>query len=262
MLSGTSTATRLETYSPVVRHSSLRYLFALAARHNLLVDQMDAVTAFLQSDLDEEIYMEQPPCFEQPGKRPMVCRLNKALYGLKQPSRVWNTKLDAALKKLGFKASRYDPCLYYKFSGGKILFVAIYVDDLMLFANDEEEKNAIKAKLSSMFRMKDRCLGIRITYTEDGIALDQEAYVESILARFNMQNSKPTSTPMNTAIKLTKEMSPKNKEDAEQMATVPYQEAVGCLMYLAQCTRPDILFAVNQLSRCNTNPEASHWQAV
>lgn len=122
-----------ETYTPVVRHSSLRYLFALAAKHNLYVDQMDAVTAFLQGDLEEEIYMEQPPCFEQPGEGPKVCRLNKALYGLKQSSRVWNAKLDTALKKLGMKQSKYDPCLYHKINNGKILFVAIYVDDLMQF---------------------------------------------------------------------------------------------------------------------------------
>lgn len=197
----------------------------------------------------------------------MVCRLNKALYGLKQSSRVWNAKLDAALKKLGLKPSRYDPCLYYIVSGGKVLFVAIYVDDLMLFSNDEDLKNEIKAKLNSLFRMKDlgpakSCLGIRITRTEEGIGLDQEAYIESVLTRFMMQDSKPTATPMNTAVKLTKEMSPQTEEEAKQMAAVPYQEAVGCLMYLAQCTRPDILFAVNQLSRYNTNPGPSHWQAV
>ena len=106
------------------------------------------------------------------------------------------------------------------------------------------------------------CLGIRITFSEDGITLDQEAYIETVLARFNMQDSKATSTPMNTAIKLTSKMSPQTEEELEQMANIPYQEAEGCLMYLAQCTRPDILFAVNQLSRYNTNPGSSHWQAV
>ena len=182
-----------ETYSPVVRHSSLRYLFALAARNNLLVDQMDAITAFLQGDLEEEIYMEQPPCFEQPGKQNMVCRLNKALYGLKQSSRVWNTKLDAALKQLGLAQSKYDPCLYFYNGNGNMLFVAIYVDDLMIFSNNEEMKNQLKTKLSSMFRMKDlgpakHCLGIRVNYLNDGIALDQEAYIETILSRFKMQD--------------------------------------------------------------------------
>ena len=148
-----------------------------------------------------------------------------------------------------------------------MLFVAIYVDDLMIFSNNEEMKNQLKTKLSSMFRMKDLgpaelCLGIRVNYLNDGIALDQEAYIETILSRFKMQDCKAVATPTNSSIKLTKEMSPQTEEEKEEMSAVPYQEAVGCLMYLAQCTRPDILFAVNQLSRYNNNPGSCHWQAV
>lgn len=124
-----------ETYSPVVRHSSLRYLFAMAARLNLEIDQMDAVTAFFQGELTEKIYMEQPPYFEDTRNESKVCRLNKALYGLKQASRVWNQKLDAALKKFGLTSTEYDPCVYYRVAGNNVLFVAIYVDDLLIFTN-------------------------------------------------------------------------------------------------------------------------------
>ena len=136
----------------------------------------------------------------------------------------------------------------------------------MIFSNNVDMKNQLKVQLSNTFKMKDlgpvkSCLGIRITYSKDGISLDQEAYIETVLARFNMQDSKATSTPMNTAIKLTSKMSPQTEEELEQMANIPYQEAVGCLIYLAQCSRPDILFAVKQLSRYNTNPGSSHWQA-
>ncbi|KXJ71784.1 hypothetical protein RP20_CCG019713 [Aedes albopictus] len=256
-----------ETYSPVVRHSSLRYLFAMAAKYNLQVDQMDAITAFLQGDIEEEIYMEQPPCFVKPGGRQLVCRLNKALYGLKQSSRVWNTKLDAALKKLGLHQSEFDPCLYYWIEDGKVLFVAVYVDDVLIFSNDAALKNNLKAKLSSTFRMKDlgsavSCLGIRITRAKGSVSLDQEAYIDSMLRRFNMQDAKTVSTPMNTAEKLSKEMSPNTPEETERMKNIPYQEAVGCLMYLAQCTRPDILFTVNLLSRFNCCYGPKHWEAV
>ncbi|XP_058828385.1 uncharacterized protein LOC131688230 [Topomyia yanbarensis] len=142
-----------ETYSPVVRHSS--HLFALSARYNLPMDQMDATTAFLQGELEEEIFMEQPPCFEKPNQRGMVCRLNKALYGLKQSSRVWNAKLNAALKRFGLISSKFDPCLYYRIAKGKILFIAIYVDDVFIVYNDEALMNEIKLKLSDTFRMKD-----------------------------------------------------------------------------------------------------------
>lgn len=142
--------------------------------------------------------MEQPPCFERSNKRNLVCRLNKALYGLKQSSRVWNAKLDAALRSFELLRSKYDPCLYYLIDGNRILFVAIYVDDVIIFSNDEALTNDIKAKLSDAFRMKDlekasNCLGIRITREKNAVALDQEAYIESVLARFNMDGEFETS---------------------------------------------------------------------
>lgn len=102
-----------ETYSPVARYSSIRLLLAKAARYNLIIHQMDAVSAFLQGELTEEIYMRQPPGVEDtPGK---VCRLRRALYGLKQSSRVWNDKLnDVLVNRLKFARSSMDQCIYYK----------------------------------------------------------------------------------------------------------------------------------------------------
>ena len=226
---------------------------------------MDAITAFLQGDLSEEIYMEQPPCFED-GQR-KVCRLKKALYGLKQSSRVWNKKLDAALRKFDLVCTDYDPCVYSKVQGDKMLFVAVYVDDVLIFSNCDRWKTEIKARLSQEFKMKDigpakYVLGIRVSRSKNQIALDQENYVEAILNRFQMSDCKPVSTPMNTSEKLTREMCPSTAQEKERMKTVPYQEAVGCLMYLAQSTRPDICYAVNILSRFNSEPEEKHWCAV
>lgn len=137
----------------------------------------------------------------------------------------------------------------------------------MIFSNDEAWKNKLKHQLSSCFRMKDlgqaqHCLGIRIGRSKDSITLDQEAYVESILKRFNMDRCKPVKVPMNCSEKLTRDVSPKDDDESAAMSGVPYQEAVGCLMYLAQSTRPDILFAVNTLSRFNNNPGLKHWNAV
>ena len=256
-----------ETYAPVVRYCSLRYLFALAIKHDLMIDQMDAVTAFLQGDLDEDIYMEQPPCFVDGQRKTLVCKLNKAIYGLKQASRVWNNKLDAALQRFGLIPTQYDPCVYVGSEGGKIIIVAIYVDDMMIFSNDVAWKKQLKKHLCSCFRMKDlgaaqHCLGIRIQRTKETIKLDQEIYIESILKRFNMDKCKPVAVPMNNSEKLTKEESPKSNNETAAMKDVPYQEAVGCLMYLAQSTRPDILYAVNMLSRFNKNPGQKHWNGV
>lgn len=128
---------------------------------------MDAVTVLLQGDLDEEIFMEQPPCFVD-EKKTMVCRLNKALYGLKQSSsRIWNHKLDAALRRFGPTPTKNDPFVYIGFRGGKNLFVAIYVDGLMIFSIDRMWTKTLKEQLSSCFSMKDlgqaqHCLGNRI----------------------------------------------------------------------------------------------------
>lgn len=256
-----------ETYSPVVRHSSLRYLFAIAARLNLDIDQMDAVTAFLQGELSEEIYMEQPAYFQDTQNRTKVCRLNKALYGLKQSSRVWNHKLDSALKKFGLISTDYDPYVYYKIVNNKVLFVAIYVDDVLIFTNCRQWRKKLKDDLAKEFLMKDigpakHVLGMRITRSQGKISIDQEAYVESILDRFGMSKSNPVATPLNPNDKLTKEMQPIKDDEAERMKRVPYKEAVGCLMYLAQCTRPDICHAVNVLCRFNENPGEKHWNAV
>ncbi|XP_062713882.1 uncharacterized protein LOC134290716 [Aedes albopictus] len=134
-------------------------------------------------------------------------------------------------------------------------------------SNDEAMKNKLKKHLSNTFWMKDlgtakHCVGIRIEKTNDGITLDQEAYVETVLKRFNMSECKPVKIPMNASEKLSTKKSPKTDEEVAAMKDVSYQEAVGCLMYLAQCTRPDILFAVNVLSRFNQNPGPKHWIAV
>lgn len=256
-----------ETYSPVVRHSSLRYLFAIAAQMNLKIEQMDAVTAFLQGRLEDEIYMEQPPLYVEQNDQSKVCRLNKALYGLKQSSRIWNQELNNALESFGLRKSKYDSCLFYKVENNKLLITAVYVDDILLFCNDDNWLKNIKDFLNQKFQMKDlgaatHILGMRITRGENFIALDQELYIQNILEKFGMENAKPVTTPMNASEKISKNDCATTNEDIQNMQNIPYQEAVGCLMYLSQCTRPDICFAVNKLSRYNANPGLRHWSAV
>nr|AAO52668.1 putative gag-pol polyprotein [Aster yellows phytoplasma] len=123
-----------EVYSPVVRYSSVRYLLALAAEKDLQIDQMDAVSAFLQGDLTEEIYMNQPEgSHQEPNK---VCRLRKSIYGLKQASRVWNKKLHSCLTKIGLAQSNFDSCVYHMVKNGRMVIETVWVDDLLIFHND------------------------------------------------------------------------------------------------------------------------------
>lgn len=250
-----------EVFAPVVRHTSIRYLFALAVKENLYIDQMDAVTAFLQGDIDAEIYMNQPPGYEH-GQE--VCRLNKSIYGLKQASRQWNLKLTSVLRELGLKSTSVDPCIYYRNDNGSIIFILIYVDDLLIFYNNEEKGKEIQQQLKSKFEMKslgpvNYFIGWRISQNaaRDQICIDQTAYIEKILQRFNMTDCNPVHSPCDLNSKLIS-----TGDQINIISNVPYQEAIGSLLYLSQGTRPDICFIVNKLSSFNNKPEKQHWLAV
>lgn len=256
-----------ETYAPVVRYTSIRILMAIAARENLEIEQMDAVTAFLQGDIEEELYMKQPECFDDGSGR--VCRLNKAIYGLKQASRQWNIKLNKALIDSGFSRSSLDPCVYAQRNGKFLVYVAVYVDDLLIFSNNVSMKNKLKNSLSYHFKMKDlgeakSCIGIHITRNrQDGkIYLDQTKYIDCILDKFGMNECNPIKTPTDVNQRLTKEMAFNSEGELHDMSGVPYQEVVGSILYLAQCTRPDIAFAVGMVSKFNNQHGPAHWTAV
>lgn len=249
-----------ETFSPVVRYNSIRFLMALAVQNDLRIHQMDAITAFLQGDLDEEIFMEQPEHYEDGTGR--VCRLNRSIYGLKQAGRQWNLKLDNALKRFGLKKSKLDPCIY--FTGDLSVLIAIYVDDFLIFFKSTTTLEKVKEYLNRTFNMKDlgavsSCIGMKIKQLKDAIEIDQVAYVSQILDRFGMHDCKPVKTPSDTSEKLSiHTITP----DDSLVGKVPYQEAVGSLLYLAQSTRPDIAFAVSDVSRFNHHHGTAQWRAV
>lgn len=250
-----------EVYSPVIRYTSLRYLLALATKYDLDIDQMDAVSAFLQGDVEEEIYMLQPPTYETDNDTD-VCLLKKSLYGLKQASRNWNKKLDATLKEIGLSRSSIDPCIYYKIASERdITFLAIYVDDLILFTNCQSSKINLKQKLCERFNMKDMgelkyCIGLHVTRDRKNgnMYIDQRKYIQEILQRYGMSDCKPVKTPIDPLMKLQS-----TGEEAAILRNIPYQEIIGCLLYLSQGTRPDICYAVNYLSKYNSKPEMKHW---
>lgn len=251
----------VDTYSPVVRYTSIRFLIALAVKMNMRIDQMDAVTAFLQGNLTKEIYMDQPENYHDGTTK--VCKLNKAIYGLKQSGRLWNALLENTLKSFGLSKSHTDPCVF--FNEKLDLIVAIYVDDILIFWKDIHQRNEIKIGLSSAFKMKDlgeakNCVGLNITYDHKSnkIWLDQSKYIVEILKKYGMTDSKPVGTPSDANQKLSSQMC----KDGNLVGKVPYQEAVGSLLYLVQGTRPDLTFAVNDVSRFNLNYDEPHWKAV
>lgn len=248
-----------DTFSPVVKRSTLRMLFSIAVNFSLKVDHLDVKTAFLNGDLFETVYMSQPEGFTAEGFEGHVCKLNKAVYGLKQAARSWNLKADKVLKGEGFVNFLDEPCVYIKRGDSSLIIVALYVDDFFLFYINNWDKSALLKVLQSHFKIKDlgeaqTCLGMRIerNWSEGTLLLHQEDYISSVLQKFKMQDCKGVKTPLEYNLKL-KDLKggPKGEE--------PYQELIGCLLYLSVCTRPDISFTVSFLSQFNNSHTKVHW---
>ena len=257
-----------ETFSPVVKNSSLRVIFSLVAAHDLDIIQLDIKTAFLNGDLEEELYMEQPEGYVAPGQENLVCRLVKSLYGLKQAPRCWNIKFDAFIKKFGLIQSSFDHCVYFRRKGEEFTLVALFVDDGLLCSNQKEVLDAILEYVRTEFDMSiipaDRFLGLDITRNrkERQLFLTQEDAILRIMVKFNMTECNPKAVPSDPHTRLTKLMAPKDQMEAAEMAAIPYREAVGSLMYVMVMTRPDIAFAVGQVAQFCQNPGQAHWNAV
>jgi Reverse transcriptase (RNA-dependent DNA polymerase)/gag-polypeptide of LTR copia-type/Integrase core domain/GAG-pre-integrase domain len=206
-----------ETYAPVVKFTSVRILLAIVALLDLELHQMDVVTAFLNGDLNEEIFMEQPEGFgaEDSSK---VCKLAKSLYGLKQAPRQWHAKIDGFLVEvLGFSRNMSDECVYVQIQGGIIAIIALYVDDWLIACNKIGILNEIKEGLSREFEMKDMgqarmCLGFRISRTrsERKLTMSQEKYASAVLSRFGMSDANGAPTPMEVSIDV---------DDSSELAT-------------------------------------------
>ncbi|KAK2421692.1 secreted RxLR effector protein [Trifolium repens] len=258
-----------ETFSPVAMLKSVRILLAIAAYHDYEIWQMDVKTAFLNGNLLEDVYMTQPEGFDIPNEAHKICKLQRSIYGLKQASRSWNLRFDETVTKYGFIKNEDEPCVYKKVSGSKIVFLVLYVDDILLIGNDVPTLQQVKTWLGNCFSMKDLgeaayILGIRIY--RDGsqrlLGLSQSTYIDKVLRRFNMHNSKKGFIPMQHGICLSKTQCPSSKEERERMNEIPYASAIGSIMYAMLCTRPDVSYALSATSRYQSDPGESHWIAV
>lgn len=254
-----------EIFAPVARYEIIRTLLAVAVEEEMHVHQMDVVSAYVQGNLHDEVFMEQPEMFiEEDNKK--VCKLHKPLYGLKQSGREWYKRLDEFIIQQGGCRNEADPCLYVFGKNEKRVIMIIYVDDIILVSKELREMNIVKCKLKSEFEITDLgqitdILGIHVEREGEigSIKLSQEKYIDELLKKFNMNSAKTVSTPIGLNIKITKDLEPKNDEEREQMKNRPYRELVGGLIYLANATRPDIVYAANTLSRFCSDPGEEHW---
>lgn len=243
-----------ETFAPVARYDTVRSVIAVAAQKRMNLTQFDNKTAFLNGELNEEIFIEQPQGFSDGSGR--MCQLNKSLYGLKQAPRAWNATLDRVLKSFGMEQSENDPCLYTS----ENLFVVIYVDDVLIASRSGEEVDRLLKNLSEQFEITSNeakfYLGLQIdrNQTNGSIKIHQSTYTQNLLNGFNMSSCNGVATPLDTSFPL--------RQNEGDSANVPYRQIIGGLMYLSIMTRPDVTFAVNKLSQFLTNPSEQHWEAA
>jgi hypothetical protein len=227
---------------------------------------MDVDTAFLNGELEEDVYMYQAKGLEEKGKEHLVCKLNKALYGLKQAPRAWYKKLTNHLIKYGFTKVLVDSCVWIKNIKGEICIIAIYVDDLLLVSKDTDTMKKMKKMLMSEFKCKDLgevhyLLGLKITRnrSERQLFISQETYTKSVLEKFGMANCNKSDTPCDSNVQLSKSQSPEKPDEKMQKE---YRALIGSLMYLMTGTRPDIAYAVQSVSRYLSCPGEAHMKAA
>ena len=253
-----------ETFAPVAKFTSIRILLSLAAAHDWECHHMDVKTAFLNGELEEEIYMEQPKGFIKPGEEHLVCKLKKSLYGLKQSPRAWNKKLHEQLNKAGFTRCEADHSVYYSLKDdGAHVFLLVYVDDLIILANLLSALQSCKDSLNKSFKMTDlgeasHFLGMEISRDRAArtLSIHQGSYIKTVLDRFGMADCAPLSIPLAVGTKFP----PLAEKESSFM--LQYQKLVGSLMYLMVATRPDLAFAVGAVSQFMSSPGEEHLAAV
>ncbi|KAK1616634.1 hypothetical protein QYE76_022151 [Lolium multiflorum] len=204
-----------ETYAPVARLESIRILLAYASHHNFKLQQMDVKSAFLNGPLHEEVYVKQPPGFEDPDFSNHVYKLDKALYGLKQAPRAWYEHLKELLIDRGFDVGLIDPTLFIKRVNGEIFVCQLYVDDIIFGStnkafNDEFSKLMTDRFEKSMMGEMRFFLGFEIKQLREGTFINQAKYLQDMLKRFKMTEMKGVATPMVTKCHLS--LDPNGKE--------------------------------------------------
>jgi hypothetical protein len=249
-----------ETYAPVVRLEAIRMLLAFACFKNFKLFQMDVKSAFLNGFIAEEVYVEQPPGFENHEFPNHVFKLSKALYGLKQAPRAWYERLSGFLIEKGFTRGKLDTTLFLMFDGKDMLIVQIYVDDIIFGSTNENLCKEFSKTMQDEFEMSMMgelkfFLGLQIKQTEDGIFLNQSKYVIDLLKRFGLTNAKAYGTPMSPSTKLDKD------EKGKPVDVKLYRGMIGSLLYLT-ASRPDIMFSVCLCARFQSCPKESHLIAV
>ncbi|GJS50564.1 retrovirus-related pol polyprotein from transposon TNT 1-94 [Tanacetum coccineum] len=249
-----------EIFSLVARMEAIRLFLAYASFKDYVVYQMDVKSAFLYGKIKEEVYVCQPPGFEDPDFPDRVYKVEKELYGLHQAPRTWYETLPTYLLENGFQRGKIDKTLFIKRHKGDILLVQVYVDGIIFGSISKVLCIAFEKLMHEKFQMSSMgeltfFLGLQVRQKNDGIFISQDKYVAEILKKFGFTQVKTASTPIETHKPLLKD------EDGEDVDVYLYRSMIGSLMYLTS-SRPDIMFAVCVCARYQVNLNVSHLHVV
>jgi hypothetical protein len=246
-----------EVFAETVFQTSTRVVLTVALTRGLMLFQFDVCSAYLQADIEEDVYVFQPPMFKEEGAEDLVGLLGKGLPGTRQGGAGWKKKRDKDLASLGYQKLKTDTCVFVR----KNVILVVYVDDILAAVTDERQKDEIFSELSAIWEIKDLgpaslFVGWQITQKKDSIDLSQSTYLKKILKKFSMEDTKSISIPVEYNVKLARASEGEKPEE-----DFPYAQLVGSLLWAAVGTRPDLSFAVNLLSRFQGKPLRRHWLA-
>nr|AAN05371.1 Putative retroelement [Oryza sativa Japonica Group]AAP53179.1 retrotransposon protein, putative, Ty1-copia subclass [Oryza sativa Japonica Group] len=249
-----------ETFAPVARLEAIRILLGFASCFDIKLFQMDVKSAFLNGEIAELVFVEQPPGFEDPKNSNHVCKLSKGLYGLKQAPRAWYERLRDFLLSKDFKIGKVDTTLFTKIIGDDFFVCQIYVDDIIFGSTNEVFCKEFGDMMSREFEMSmigelSFFLRLQIKQLKDGTFLSQTKYIKDLLKRFGLEDAKPIKTPMVTNGHLDLD------EGGKPVDLKLYHSMIGSLLYLT-ASRPDIMFSVCMCARFQVAPKECHLVAV
>ncbi|GJR56217.1 putative reverse transcriptase domain-containing protein [Tanacetum coccineum] len=249
-----------EVFAPVARIEAIRLFLAYASYMGFTVYQMDVKSAFLYGTIDEEVYVMQPPGFQDPQFPHKVYKVVKAMYGLHQAPRAWYGTLSKYLLDNGFQRGTIDQTLFIRKHKGEFLLVQVYVDDIIFGSSNPKLCREFEALMHDKFKMSAMgelsfFLGLQVLQKKDGIFLSQDKYVGDILKKFGFSDLRSANTPMDRE-------NPWGKDGTGKDVDLHlYRSMIGSLMYLT-ASRPDIMFAVCTCARHQVTPKECHLHAV
>jgi hypothetical protein len=251
----------VETFTPVMWLETFRLLIALTTKLELMIHAVDVVGTYLNGTLDEVIYMQQPPEYDDGTGR--VCQLLRSLYRLKQVGRAWNEELNQTFLNMDFTWLYSDQCVYIRHTDQDLLITSVHIGDMTILGSDIDAITDMKTELQKYFTITDlgeakQIVGLELDRDMEAgtLKIKQTLYIKRVLEKFGMADSHPVGTPLNPNVKLVTVPNDEHHDIPE------YRSAIGSLMYAAISTQPDISFAVQTLSQFMSNPSPAHWSAV